>query len=48
MRKFKKGDKIYRSENPELIVQVDDIQEIHQHYVCTNCKSEHIFRELYT
>ena len=43
MRKFKKGDKIYRAENPELIVQVDDIQEIHQHYVCTNCKGEHIF-----
>lgn len=43
MRKFKKGDKIYRSENPELIVQVDDIQEIHHHYVCTNCKGERIF-----
>lgn len=43
MRKFKKGDKIYHLKHPETIVQVDDIQEIHQHYVCTNCKGEHIF-----
>ena len=43
MRKFKKGDKIYRPKNPELIVQVDDIQDIHQHYVCTSSEGERIF-----
>ena len=40
MRKFNKGDKIYRPRFPELIAQVDDIQEIHQHYVCTSSKGE--------
>ena len=40
MRKFKKGDKIYRPRFPEVIAQVDDIQEIHQHYVCTSSKGE--------
>lgn len=40
MRKFKKGDKIYHPKHPETIVQVDDIQEIHQHYVCTSSEGE--------
>lgn len=43
MRKFKKGDKIYRPKNPELIVQVDDIQDIHQHYVCTSSEGERTY-----
>lgn len=43
MRKFKKGDKIYRPRIPETIVQVDDIQDIHQHYVCTSSEGERMF-----
>jgi hypothetical protein len=43
MRKFKKGDKIYRPNHPESIAQVDDIQEIHQHYVCTSSEGERMF-----
>lgn len=43
MRKFKKGDKIYRPRIPEITFQVDDIQEIHFHYVCTSSKGERTY-----
>jgi len=43
MRKFKKGDKIYRPRLPEITFQVDDIQEIYQHYVCANSEGERTY-----
>ncbi len=44
MRKFKKGDKIYRPRIvPKITFQVDDIQEIHQHYVCTSSEGERTY-----
>lgn len=43
MRKFKKGDKIYHPRMSEITFQVDDIQEIHQHYVCTSSEGERTY-----
>ena len=43
MRKFKKGDKIYCTKNPEITFQVDDIQENYFYYACTSSEGEQIY-----
>ena len=43
MRKFKKGDKIYRPRISEKTFQVDDIQEKYFYYVCTSSEGERIY-----